>query len=324
MDIFTHLLMGTLTCFLLLGKICPEAIILLWIMSVFPDIDIFLEPLQKIKKMYYLSHKAGSHSYIIGLIFTGFVSLIISVFRPCTFLEIWFASFIGYSIHVSLDFFTASKVPIFYPFSKREFRILADRAINPILGLFSGINLLVLLISFYVNPDYYFFMNLTSFYLYVYLILFGFRALLRIIIQIRSPEDSHYIPGFIPIFYLILENKESDNIFTFRLFKRSIFSTKKKELLCTQISKNSNEMFFFEKAIEVSRDYRFFHKWKAIFPFFKESDELINVILILAESYSRMSSHFLSVVFNKETKQVVSKKNGFSHHKEWKKNELFG
>jgi len=316
--------MGTLACFTLLGKVCPEAIILLWVMSVFPDLDVFLEPLQKIRKMYFLSHKAGSHSYIIGLIFTGIVSLIITIFRSCAFVEIWIAGFIGYSIHVSLDFFTASKVPILYPFSKREFRILADRAINPILGLFSGINLLVLLTSYYVNPDYYFFMNITSFYLYVYLILFGFRAILRIIIQIRSPKDSHYIPGFIPIFYLILENIESENNLAFRLFKRSIFSKKKKVLLSKQVSKNSNEMFFFEKTIELSRNYRFFHKWNAIFPFFKEDDELISVILVLAESYSRMSSHFLSVVFNKETNQIVSIKNGFSHYKEWKNKELNG
>jgi len=324
MDIFTHLLMGTLACFPLLGKVSPVAIILLWVMSVSPDLDIFLEPLQKIRKMYFLSHKAASHSYIVGLLLTGLISLIISILSSIAFFEIWIAGFIGYSIHISLDFFTASKVPVFYPFSKKEFRILADRAINPILGLFSGINLMTLLLSYYINPDYYFFMNLTSFYLYVYLILFGFRALLRLMIQIRSPEGSHYIPGFIPIFYLILEKKESEKKSTFRLFKRSIFSTKKEELLSTQILKNSNEMFFFEKTIEVSRDYRFFHKWNAIFPFFKENDELINVILILAESYSRMSSHFLSVVFNKKTNHIVSKKNGFSRHKEWKNKELLG
>lgn len=320
MDIFTHLLMGTLACFPLLGKVSPVAIILLWVMSVSPDLDLFLEPLQKIRKIYFLSHKAASHSYIVGLLLTGLISLIISILRSVAFFEIWIAGFIGYSIHVSLDFFTASKVPIFYPFSKKEFRILADRAINPLLGLFSGINLLTLLISYYINPDYYFFMNITSFYLYIYLILFGFRALLRILVQIRTPKNSHYIPGFIPVFYLLLENKESENIVTFKLFKRSIFSKKKKELLFKQISKNSNEMFFFKKAIEVSRNYRFFHKWNAIFPFFKEDDKLINVTLMLAESYSRMSSHFLSVVFNKETNQIISKKNGFSHHKEWKNN----
>ena len=323
MDNFTHLLMGTLACFPLLGKISPLAIIFLWIMSVFPDLDVFLEPLQKIRKMYFLSHKAGSHSYVIGLLLTGFISLIISLVRPVVFFEIWIAGFIGYSIHISLDFFVASKVPILYPFSKREFRILADRTINPILGLFSGINLITLLVSYYINPSYSFLINLSSFYLYIYLILFGFRTLIRTLVQIRSPKDSHYIPGFLPIFYLLLENKEFENQITFKLFRRSIFSTKKKVLLSKSISKNSQEMFFFEKALEVSRDYRFFHKWNRIFPFFKESEDLINVILILAESYSRMSSHFLSVVFNKETNQILSKKNGFSRYKEWKSNELF-
>ena len=324
MDNFTHLLMGTLACFPLLGKISPVAIIFLWVMSVFPDLDVFLEPLQKIRKMYFLSHKAGSHSYIVGLLLTGLISLIISLIGSVAFFEIWVAGFIGYSIHISLDFFAASKVPIFYPFSKKEFRILADRAINPILGLFSGINLVTLLLSYYINPSYSFLINLASFYLYIYLILFGFRIFLRTLVQIKLPKSSQYIPGFIPVFYLLLEKKVSNNYLTFQLFKRSIFSKKKKELLSKQISKDSNEMFFFEKAIEVSKDYRFFHKWTAIFPFFKENEKFINVILILAESYSRMSSHFLSVEFNKQTKQVVSKKNGFIRFKDWNKIELLG
>ncbi len=324
MDNFTHLLMGTLACFPLLGKISPLAIILLWIMSVFPDLDVFLEPLQKIRKMYFLSHKAGSHSYVVGLLLTGLISLIISIVNSVAFFEIWIASFVGYSIHISLDFLVASKVPIFYPFSKKEFRILADRTINPILALFSGINLITLLVSYYINPSYSFLINLSSFYLYIYLILFVFRIFVRILVQIRSPKGSHYIPGFLPIFYLVYENEEFENLITFKLYKRSIFSKKKKELLSKLISKKSQEMFYFEKAIEVSRDYRFFHKWNAIFPFFKESEDLINVILILAESYSRMSSHFLSVVFNKETNQILSKKNGFSRFKEWKNNELNG
>lgn len=320
MDIFSHLLIGTLACFKLLGKICPEAIILLWIMSVFPDLDVFLEPLQKIRKMYFLSHKAGSHSYIIGLIFTGIVSLIITIFSSCAFVEIWIAGFIGYSIHVSLDFFTASKVPIFYPLSKKEFRIIADRAINPFLGLFSGVNLLILLISYYIKPDYNYFMNLTSFYIYIYAILFGFRTIIRIIVQIRSPRGSHYIPGFLPIFYYVLENQVNANNTIFKLTKRSIFSKKRDELLKREILNNSIEMVFYEKAKEVSKEYRFFHKWNAIFPFIQERGELIKVVLILAESYSRMSSHFLSIVFNKNTKQIITKVNGFSHFKKWKNN----
>ncbi|KKN49775.1 hypothetical protein LCGC14_0639210 [marine sediment metagenome] len=326
MDIFSHTFIGTLACLLSLTKLSPVSIMLIWIMALFPDIDIFLEPLQKIKKMYFLSHRAGSHSYITGLIITGIVSLFTALLRNSSFFlffEMWFGGFIGYSIHVSLDFFTASKMPIFYPLSKKEYRLIADRAINPILGLFSCLNLLVLIHFFYAGANYYEFMALTSFYLYIYIILFGFRAMLRITVQIRSTKGSHYIPGFLPIFYLIYENKVNEKGMTFKLTKHSIFSSKKKELLKKQILNNSKEMFFYEMAKEISREYRFFHKWDAIFPFFQEEDDLINVILILAESYSRMSSHFLSIVFNKNTKQIISKNNGFSNFKKWKKNNGF-
>ena len=169
MDIFTHILMGTLPCFLLLGKVSPEAIILLWIMAILPDADIFIEPFSKKRNLYFLSHKAASHSYIIGIIITGIISMGVSLLRGVLFFEIWIAGAIGFSIHVSLDFFGASKVPIFYPLSKREFRIIADRAINPLLALFSGINLLTLLVYYYISPYYHVFMALTSFYLIIYL-----------------------------------------------------------------------------------------------------------------------------------------------------------
>ena len=146
MDIFTHTLMGVLVGIFTLTKLSPEAIILLWVMSYLPDFDVLLEPFQRIKKRYFLSHKAASHSSLIGLIFTGIVSIFISVVRNVSFLQVWIAGFIGYAIHVSLDLFTASKIPIFYPISKKEYRFIADKAINPLLAIFSGINLLTLII----------------------------------------------------------------------------------------------------------------------------------------------------------------------------------
>jgi len=152
MDIFTHMFMGVLAGLFTLTTLSPEAIILLWIMTFLPDFDVFLEPLQKIRKMYFFSHKAGSHSYIVGIIFTGIVGFIVSLSRNVSFSEVWLAGFIGYSIHVSLDFFAASKIPIFYPISKKEFRFIAERAINPLLAAFSGINLLVLIIYYYTKP----------------------------------------------------------------------------------------------------------------------------------------------------------------------------
>lgn len=322
MDIFTHMFMGVLACMLLLTKITPEAIILIWVMSFLPDFDVILEPLQKIKKMYFLSHKAASHSYIIGLIFSGIISAIVSSLRNGPFFEIWLGGFLGYSIHVSLDFFAASKVPIFYPLSKKEFRIFADRAINPFLAIFSIFNILYMIGFFYVGANYYDFIVLTNIYIIIYSSYFGSHIFLKIFVWLKSPKGYQYIPGFLLFTYLVLENHISENGRTFKLIKHSIFSSKKKELINNNIKNDSPEMAFYTKAKEISRNYRFFHKWNAAIPFFQENGDLINVVLILAESYSRFSSYFLSIVFDKKTNQVISKIDGFGSFQKWKNNKM--
>ena len=236
--------MGTLPCLLLLGKISPEAIILLWIMTIFPDADLFVDPFAKKRNLYFLSHKAASHSYIIGIVITGIISVLVSLLRSVPFFEIWLAGTIGFSIHVSLDFFGASKVPIFYPLSKKEFRVIADRAINPLLGLFSGINLFTLLIYFYIKPYYHVLMALASFYLIIYFVYFGIRVILRVIVQLQLPKGSHYIPGFIPFFYLIYTRDSIGESINFNLNRKFTFSLKKKVLLNQRFLKNSDEITY--------------------------------------------------------------------------------
>ena len=318
MDIFTHLVMGILTYFPLILKLSPEAILLLAAMSIAPDIDIFFEPLQKIRKMYFLTHRAGTHSYVIGFLFTGIISLIISILKNGLFFEIWIAGFIGYGLHVSLDLFTASKIPIFYPISKKEFRFIADKAINPLLFFFSGINFLILFLFFHTNPNYYLFRALTSIYSYIYLGYFGARAILRISVQIRSQKNQHYIPGISPFFYFIYEKNVNEEDITFKLTKRFAFSPKKQEILNHNILKNSFYMTYYEIAENLSREYRFFHKWNSIIPFFLEKENLIHVVLILAESYSHESSYFLSIIIDKDTNKIKSQKEGFGSFKKWK------
>ncbi len=327
MDIFTHMFMGVLMGIFTLTILSPEAIILMWVMTFLLDFDVFLEPLQKIRKMYFLSHKTGSHSFITGLLFSGIFTLIISLFRTISFFEVWLAGFIGYSIHVSLDFFAASKIPIFYPISKKEFRFLADRAVNPLLAVFSGVNLLVFIICFYTSPSYQLFIDLAFSFLFIYLTYFGIRAFLRIFIQTKLPMEQKFIPGFIPFSYLIYEKNISDNEIRFILKKSSLFSRRKKALINQSISKVSNEMEFYEIAKRISQEYRFFHKWSLIIPFFREKEDKVNIVLILAESYSELmqhkslkrniSSYYLSIIINKKTKQIISKVDGFGSFKNW-------
>ena len=314
--------MGILACMFSLTTLNPEAIILLWLMSFLLDFDVLLEAFQKNRKNYFLSHKAGSHSYIIGLIFSGIISLIVSPITNASFLMIWFGGFLGYSIHVSLDLFTASKIPIFYPISKKEFRLIADRAINPGLAAFSGINTLILIGFYYAGANYYTFMDLARLYLIIYSSYFGFRAFMRIYAHIKLPNSHHYIPGFVPFFYLVYENQSSTNNVTFKLTKNSVFSSKKTEILNKQLINDSVEMKFYEMAKNISHNYRFFHKWNAIIPFIRENEDSINIVLMLAEGFSKMRSYFLSVVFHKTSKQVISKTEEFGSIKKWESNNF--
>ncbi|MBY8989192.1 MAG: metal-dependent hydrolase [Candidatus Lokiarchaeota archaeon] len=317
MDIFTHQFMGILVGLFTLKIFSPAAIILLWIMTFLPDFDVFLEPLRRLKKSYFLSHKAASHSYIIGLLFTGIISFLVSIIGNFSFLEVWLAAFIGYSIHVTLDFLTASKVPIFYPITKKEFRFIIDRTINPLLILFSGINIATLIVSFFTKPYYEFFMALAYFYLYSYLIYFGVRILLRIIVQLILPKNSHYLPNFIPFFYFIYENESTIDKVNFTISKSSLFTLRKKKLLTNTIVKNSSNMKLFDRAKELSKDFRFFHKWDYIIPFFQENRDKINTILILCEALSRKNAYYISVVFDKKSNIVISKEEGFGPLKRW-------
>ena len=291
-------------------------------MAIFPDGDIFVEPFTKKRNLYFLSHKAASHSYIIGIIITAIISVFISFLRGVQFFEIWIAGTIGFSIHVSLDFFAASKVPLFYPFSKKEFRVIADRAINPLLALFSAINLLVLLSYYVISPYYHVFMALTSFYLNVYFVYFGTRLTLRLIIQLLLPKGSHYIPDFIPFFYLIYSRNSTEGSIKFNLYRKFAFSSKRKMLLNQTFSKNSEITTYIEQTIQISQEYRFFHKWNSMIPFIRENEQNINVVLILAESYSRMRSYFLSVVIDKQTKKILSREDGFGSFHYWKSIEF--
>jgi len=318
MDIFTHTIIGILVYFPLILTLSSEAVLFLVAMAIFPDIDLFFEPISRKYKLYYLSHRAGTHSYVNGLLFTGIISLIISILRNGLFLEIWTAGFIGYSLHVTLDLFTASKIPIFYPISKKEFRFLADRAVNPFLFLFSGISFFILFLLFHTNPSYYLFRALTTIYSSIYLGYFGARAILRILVQVRLQKNQHYIPGIFPWSYFIYEKDINEEGITFKLKKKFAFSSTKKEIFNHNIINKSENMLYYELAEKLSNEYRFFHKWDSIIPFFQENENSIQVVLILVESYSNKSSYFLSIIFNKDTKKIKFQEEGFGSFKKWK------
>ena len=144
----------------------------------------------------------------------------------------------------------------------------------------------------------------------------------------KLPKNQKYIPGFFPFFYLIHEKNTSGDKVNFKLIKAFAFSLNKEELINQSILRTSNHMDFLKLAKKISQEYRFFHKWSLIIPFIHENEDLVNVVLILTESYSQAmqhkslkrgkSSYFLSINFNKNIKQVISKVEGFGSFNKWK------
>ena len=130
MDFFTHFLIAVLVGNLLIKELNFQYIVFIGIMAIFPDLDIFIEPLKKFWHTYYILHRGASHSYFTGIFISAFAALLFSLFTGNLFFEAWIIGYLAFSLHVTLDLFTTSKVPAFFPITRKEYRLFADRAIN--------------------------------------------------------------------------------------------------------------------------------------------------------------------------------------------------
>ncbi len=191
MDSFSHFLIGVIICIFLLPYMAFSYIIIIALMVVFPDLDVMIEPLYKYWNSYYLLHKAASHSYITGVAVAAIVAVIYSLILNLNFFVAWMVATLGYSIHVTLDWFAMSREPLFYPISKREYRLAADRAINFLLAVFSMLNLLILLIAALLSANYYFYKDFGYYLLIVYSTYIAYRVLARILVQ-KKLQPEHF------------------------------------------------------------------------------------------------------------------------------------
>ncbi|MHA1688018.1 MAG: metal-dependent hydrolase [Promethearchaeota archaeon] len=311
MDFFTHLLIGLILNILLLGILNFKFILFTGFMAIFPDLDVFLEVFKKVRSKPILAHKGISHSYIAGLIISIPSGLFYAYLTKDPFLFSIFSAFIFYSLHVTLDGLTASKIPLFFPFSKKRYRIFIDRAINPILFILSPsfftISLLVLIITRNLTN----FLFLFQIYSYFYMFYFGSKILIKIGVHVRLNSTQRYIPGIMPFFYYIHERTESNKHYFFKLHKNFIFSKKDETIFNLSIKRNSLEENLLNKALKISKSYPFFAKWEGLLPLMKKVDNKIIVYLFLAESYARERVYYLKVVFDASSQEIIEKKDGF-------------
>ncbi|MFX0018414.1 MAG: metal-dependent hydrolase [Promethearchaeota archaeon] len=311
MDIFTHFIIGILASVYGLKSLPFSLVIYASIMSVISDFDIFLAPLRLIKKSNFLSHKGLSHSYFTALIFSFFTAILFAFITNENFLIAWLIGFLFYSLHVTLDLITASKIPIFYPFSKKRYRFFIDRAINLFLAVISGLVVLSYFLMFFYLPEV-FFSDLYHYIFGFYLVYFSYRFISKIWIQFKLPENSLYIPGILPFVYFIYENISLEKSNLYKFSKKIQFLNKNSLILQSEISINSDDMKFYEKAIKISKDYVFFNKWEAVIPIIEKDFDKYTILLILTESYFSGSTYSLKVVFNRKADTIDNISDGFN------------
>jgi membrane-bound metal-dependent hydrolase YbcI (DUF457 family) len=311
MDIFTHFIIGILACVYGLKSLPFSLVIYGSIMSVITDFDIFLSPLRLIKKSNFLSHKGLSHSYFTALLFSFFTAILFTFITNENFLIAWNIGFLFYSLHITLDLITASKIPIFYPLSKKRYRFFIDRAINLFLAVISGLIVLSYFLMFFYLPEV-FFSNLYHYIFGFYLVYFSYRFISKIWVQAKLPKNSLYIPGIFPFVYFIYEQISSGNSILYKFTKKIQFSNKKSLLLQSELSKSSDDIKFYEKALKISKDYLFFTKWEAIIPLIEKVDDYYTILLLLTESYFSGSTYALKVIFNRKTDTIKSISDGFN------------
>ena len=313
MDSFTHFLIGILISAFTLNRFGLGMVLYMGIMAITPDFDVVFESLKFIRRHVNLAHKGISHSYVFAIVITAITGAIFSLFTKIPFLYVWPLGFLFYSLHITLDFLAASKTPIFYPISKKRYRFFIDRAINFNMFLISSGIMISYVVIFFVLPAF----NLIVFSYYVsgfYIIYFSWRIIMKIYFKVKLPPSHRFIPGITPFTYYIYSTNTKNEEEHFKLVKKSIFTSNSISLIDTKLKLNSIQAHFYDKSLQLAKDYPFFSKWEDKIPYITEYDNTINVTILLAESYFRNSGYGFKVHFNKSTSEIIDKSEGFNLH----------
>ena len=220
MDFLSHFFLGFLISATTVNTLGFEFFFYASLMSMLPDFDIFLHPISKKKESYFLSHRGGSHSYIMSLFISVITSGIFTLITGKSFILAYIIGCIFYSLHVTFDLLTTSKIPIFYPISKKEYRLSVDRAVNLLLMGISGITILIYIVLLNIFIRLYYSENVWKVILACYLIYFSYKILTKIWVKARLPDNCQFIPGIFPFVYSIYEKKSEENFISFKLTKK--------------------------------------------------------------------------------------------------------
>ncbi len=307
MDIITHLVFGALMFNLFLNEVTFNYFIYAMVFAILPDLDIFLSPLRRKFKSDYLEHRSGSHSYIIGVIISTIIGSIYSILTHQSFFLVWLIGIIFYSIHISLDLLNTTKIPCFYPLSKKEYCFYVEKAGSSFTLLTSTIFIISGLVVFNYFPSLFFIIiNINTFFMVFYYL---YRIITKIQINSRLNNNQKYLPGVLPFIYYVFEEEVMDNSISLQILKKSHFS-RSKSIYMKKSNLTQQEMEIFNKGIELCMENYYYAKWTFL-PIFVRNEGTFSIRFFFLEPMVHSRAMYIQYNFDLVTEIMIGYNQSF-------------
>jgi membrane-bound metal-dependent hydrolase YbcI (DUF457 family) len=271
--------------------------------SVLPDLDVFIMPLRRYIKSNYLDHRAGSHSYIIGIILSAIIGGIYSSITRKPFLIAWIIGISFYGLHVSMDLLTTTKIPYLFPLSKKEHYFYVEKA-GSLFTMINSVIFIILSMSFYAGSvEIIILRTLFNIYTAFFILYYIYRIILRVWFGSKLDDNQKYFPGVLPFQYTIYSNDFDENEISLSIEKKSHFSRNNTTINIKSVL-NAEEMALFEKGMEVCNENYYYAKWTKL-PIFIRDDETLSVRLFFLETMMQRRTMYIQFDFNKASQQLT-------------------
>ncbi|MFW9929012.1 MAG: metal-dependent hydrolase, partial [Candidatus Thorarchaeota archaeon] len=301
MDIITHLVFGALMYILFFKGVTFDYLIYAMFFAILPDLDVFLFPLKRFFKSNYLEHRSGSHSYVIGIIISAIIGIIISTITNQSFFDLWIIGSIFYGIHISQDLLTTTKIPCFYPLSKKEYSFYVEKAGSGFTLISSVILIMTLIISYNIAADISFILSIINIYTYYMLIYYIYRIIAKIWINHRLNEHQKYLPGVLPFNYFIFDISIENNKLMTRIEKKSHISGSK-IIYENKTNLTPRDMYIYKKGLELCMENYYFGKWTVLPELFKYNG-VTSLKFFFLEPMIKARATYLKFEFDNNTEQ---------------------
>ena len=309
MDFFTHLVFGAFMYLLALKDVTLVYLIPAIFCSILPDLDIFIQPLKKVFKSNYLEHRAGSHSYVVGIIISAIIGGIYSFIMQQSFIIVWIIASLFYGLHVSMDLLTTTKIPCFYPLSKKEYCFYVEKAgsMFTMLNSIGFIDLLLLL--YFLSANMLVFRLVIDLYTFFFIAYYFYRIISKIRLSSNLTTTQKYFPGVLPYFFTIYNHEINDNEIISSIVRKSHFS-KSKEIQNMKTLLTTGERSLFEKATALCKSNYYLAKWTML-PLFIRNDETFSIRFYFLETLMRNRTMHVQYDFGVLNQQLIKVRQGY-------------